>query len=293
MREKRSNSASDNLEKTVFRLPVSEETSLVFNPPSDDTRYPTDKLQKGWLLADRGKLLTEEGTGFGMPIVKYGRQTVFPGEAKATTRKTSNGIEITVTYFIDTVQRLGIKGKPKHRIATINRAREFFSTMHRRFPQLRRPLDALSSVFQNTFRLEPIFEKKPSVGSIIISYHFNQLDKRIIIEAQTDSIEKQGCTEIIIANEQGARFNRYTDSNGVQLQGEEIGSWDEVNAEWASLGCTSPPITFTVDNIAGARLFRGREERAGRLAWAGLNYVLSPSIRRFSYEIRISEAASR
>ncbi|MBI2849815.1 MAG: hypothetical protein HYX80_02080 [Chloroflexi bacterium] len=279
-----------NAGETLFRVDFGENLALLLNAPMQAPGdYPTDRLQKGWLLAHNGELLAEEGIGFGMPIVKYGRKTVFPGEAEVTARTSASNTEVTVRYVLDTTQRLGIKGQPELKILAINRAREFFSALHRRFPRLRRSLDILSFVFQNTFRLEPAFERAKSVGSISITYLFRRLEKSITVVIELENLEKKGCTEIIIANEQGAGFDRYRDSNGTALRGEAIGSWDEVTAGQASLSSVRPAITFSVDGVAGARLFRGREQRKGRLAWSGLNYVISPSTRHFEYEIRLAE----
>ena len=44
-----------------------------------DGRYPAARLQKGLLLVCPGRDLAEEGVGFGVPVLKRGAQTVFPG----------------------------------------------------------------------------------------------------------------------------------------------------------------------------------------------------------------------
>ena len=44
-----------------------------------DGRYPAARLQRGLLLVCPGRDLAEEGVGFGVPVLKRGAQTVFPG----------------------------------------------------------------------------------------------------------------------------------------------------------------------------------------------------------------------
>lgn len=89
-------------------------------------------------------------------------------------------------------------------------------------------------------------------------------------------------------NEQGAHsFNRYQDSSGVSIQGDEIGCWDEVNAEEAWFESSTHKIAFKLGQVKGARLFRGRELIFSRLAWAGFGYSFPSFINRLRYEIRI------
>ena len=46
------------------------------------TSYPTRRLQKGLLLYAGEQELAEEGVGLGVPILKRGAQTVFPGSVR-------------------------------------------------------------------------------------------------------------------------------------------------------------------------------------------------------------------
>ena len=50
---------------------------------SGDSKYPTARLQKGFLLFQDGQELAEEGVGFGVPVLKRGIQTIFPGQCRA------------------------------------------------------------------------------------------------------------------------------------------------------------------------------------------------------------------
>ena len=55
--------------------------------PGDARDYPTARLQKGMLLLDAGESLAEEGVGFGVPVLKRGARTVFPGRRELTCRR--------------------------------------------------------------------------------------------------------------------------------------------------------------------------------------------------------------
>ena len=101
-------------------------------------------------------------------------------------------------------------------------------------------------------------------------------------------ITGRGVTEVILMNEQGARFfDRYTDSLGLLLYGKNIGCWDEVDAREASFGGSTTGASFTAEKAEGARLFRGRELVGSRLAWSGFGYSFPPSGQTVSYTLRI------
>jgi hypothetical protein len=108
------------------------------------------------------------------------------------------------------------------------------------------------------------------------------------VEADTAGITGRGVTEVILMNEQGARFfDRYTDSLGLLLYGKNIGCWDEVDAREASFGGSTTGASFTAEKAEGARLFRGRELVGSRLAWSGFGYSFPPSGQTVSYTLRI------
>ena len=93
-------------------------------------------------------------------------------------------------------------------------------------------------------------------------------------------------------NELGANhFDRYRDSNGLFLKGNAIGTWDEIFADEASFIDSCDNIAFTLKQVKGARMFRGRELVEGRLAWSGLAYRLPRDIINFAYDIRIGRFA--
>ncbi len=50
-------------------------------------------------------------------------------------------------------------------------------------------------------------------------------------------------------------------------------------------------IAFTLKQVKGARMFRGRELVKDRLAWSGLAYVFPQDIINLAYDIRIGRFA--
>jgi hypothetical protein len=89
-------------------------------------------------------------------------------------------------------------------------------------------------------------------------------------------------------NEQGARwFDRYLDAGGADLRAEQVGTWDQVDTDWAAFASTSHGVAFSLDRVDGTRLFRGTERIGSRVAWAGFGYSLPPTMARFGYDLRI------
>ena len=41
--------------------------------------FPTSRIQKGLILELGNRDVSEEGVGFGLPVLKLGRQPIFPG----------------------------------------------------------------------------------------------------------------------------------------------------------------------------------------------------------------------
>jgi hypothetical protein len=92
-----------------------------------------------------------------------------------------------------------------------------------------------------------------------------------------------------VLNEQGSRyFRRYLDSNGVLLFDKNIGAWETVEADSASITDIKGNICFRLARKDGTILRRGREFIRGFQDWVGLDYELglgNSSV--FEYEIEI------
>ncbi|MBI4295771.1 MAG: hypothetical protein HY667_01495 [Chloroflexi bacterium] len=250
--------------------------------------YPNNRIQKGLLLVRDEDNLTEEGTGFGLPILKLGHETVFPGSARSDLKE-ENGIPtLRVTYDLNLVPRMTLRKRQTIRSEAFYRTKEWFSWLHRRHPSWRKTFAWGSMAIRAMAGLETRLENTASLGSASVRYSVPPGEGTILIEADFSELKLDGCTEIILANEQGANhFDHYQDSSGISLAGKAIGTWNETAADRAWFIAHDHGVRFTLVRVEGARMFRGRELLEGRLAWAGLNYVLPPDTVNFAYRIRL------
>ena len=133
--------------------------------------------------------------------------------------------------------------------------------------------------------LREAFFEEHSLGCVRASYLIS--NSRIDVELRFPKVD--GCTELIVLNEQGANwFDIYQDSDGLILKGDRIGSWNRIKATYASFRDQEDGLAFTLKRVEGARMFRGRELVTGSLAWSGLAYVLPPLTEKFAYSIELS-----
>jgi hypothetical protein len=245
--------------------------------------YPASRIQKGLVLGSKDRDLSEEGVGFGVPVLKFVHESVFPDSWSMSAEKQDGFFIIKADFRMNLVARMAKKND------IINNhifcwAREAFSKIHRENPRLRSRMSFLSRILRLTLHLEDTFGEIPPLGFVRVTYVIK--GSRIDIELKFPMVN--GCTELIVLNEQGANcFDTYKDTEGHYLRGNEIGSWDELNANYASFIDPLDKLSFTLKRIEGARMFRGRELAAGRLSWSGLAYVLSPQKEEFAYSIRM------
>jgi hypothetical protein len=121
-------------------------------------------------------------------------------------------------------------------------------------------------------------------GKVTVTYTCQP--RCICIHADLSELSLDGRREILMLNEQGSRyFQKYTDTNGNELVGNQIGAWDRVNAGWAYLQGIGGQLSFGVSSRPGALLYRGYERTRKRFSWAGLSYSVKPNGKGFSYSI--------
>lgn len=261
---------------------------LFIKPGLAPWEYPSCRIQKGLIIASGSRELGEEGTGLGLPLVRYGNEAIFPGDASVSTERDGDQVGIRVSYNLNLILRRSLRSGRTIESPLFYRIDEFFSRLHRQHPLSRNILTLASYPIKLFYGMNNGFRKIESFGSVIVKYDVFVGDGVIHTSLDISGLKRDGCTEIIVANEQGANhFDLYRDSDGLFLRGKEIGSWNETLADTAFLVGSRDGISFSIDKIGGARLFRGRELALNRLAWAGLNYVLPGHTANFAYDIKV------
>ncbi len=247
--------------------------------------YPTNSIPKGLTLAYAGIDLTEEGVGFGIPVLKRQFETIFPGNIKIISCPEDH-LHIIAEYEMNLIERLSMGKTNILKNRFMNSVKEIIAMAHRRMPFMRNLLTNISNLLRFLFGIKTVFETVESAGIIIVDYRIELNQNKILINADTSRIDKKDLKEISIMNELGANyFDRYHDSDGVVLSGKSIGTWQKVFASNASFHDILHSLFFRVYNINGASLYRGRELVKGRLVWAGFAYVFPPVINSFQFAI--------
>ena len=273
-----------------IEIPLFQGLSLIFgDAPPDKKAYPTASLQKGFILNDNGRELAEEAVGFGVPVLKCGLQTIFPGSVSLTCSHEDTNWNITALFKLDLLERISKADKSAVENKFFYIAKDVLAALIRFLPFLRRPLTAISSQLRRSFNWETIYTPAGFSTRLKVLYTLDAESGCVGVEIDTRDLPAQ-ITEVMVMNEQAAHaFDRYQDTSGLLLQGHEIGCWDEVHAREAWFESTAHRVAFRLCQVKGARLFRGRELVGSRLAWAGFGYSFSPSIQSFRYELRIEK----
>ncbi len=258
--------------------------------PIEENRvgFPTSQLQKGLVLIANGEELVEEGVGFGVPVLKLGLKTIFPGAIQLV--DWNDGQEITAVYHMNLEERLTRQNQSTLRSQLLYRVRDQLAEVYRRSPAIRRWLTTISNELRSRFGWRTSYEYAGWDFPVGVEYTFDFQSGIVAVEIDTTGLPQEDVTEVVMMNEQGAyHFDTYVDSSGACLRGEAIGSWEQVAAEHASFLSRSHQLAFTLPKIEGACLFRGRELVGSRLAWAGFGYSFSPNIQRIAYPLHIEQ----
>lgn len=266
----------------TFRL--SDTLSLKVNSNENPRNMKIAALQKGLILLCNGKEVIGEGTGFGVPIAKYGDETFFSGSSSLFIRKQENTVEIRKEFLMDLVARDGFRNL-RIEDSRIRKLINFFSRLcqeHKHFAQ--GILITKGVLFK--FGVKSTFIKSASKGKVIASYLLDQ--KRILVKLRFNQLAQNNLAKVFVLNEQGANFfNTYSDSEGLKLLNKEIGIWDNVAAQSANIATEQNKIGFRLKHVKGSILRRGREMQPGSLDWIGLDYEINPNLGHFEYEIEL------
>jgi hypothetical protein len=123
----------------------------------------------------------------------------------------------------------------------------------------------------------------------IVTVNYLCKPKGIEVQADFSKVALNKCLEVLVLNEQGSGiFQKYVDSTGLSLLGNKIAAWQTVTADKASLQSVNGQISFSIQNVGGATIFRGWERTRKRFSWAGLSYSMRPNKGVFSYSVGVN-----
>ncbi len=245
-------------------------------------------LQKGLVLMVDGEELIEEGAGFGVPVVKYMSHTYFSSSAESWIEQKGTHYAVVKSFALDAIARKRL-GKALYINDDVYRFfRRLFEKVYLRHKKLSFIFNKIME-FRRTVGIQTEFVKLKTKGKITVKYVFEP--GTIKIHVHLSDLDRTGCREILILNEQGSSFFRkYSDTTGLTLFDEKIGAWEMVRTEEASLSNVQETLKFTLLKQKGSLLYRGWEKTEGRFAWTGLDYSLKPHRSEFEYVIRLNAA---
>jgi hypothetical protein len=231
--------------------------------------------------------------GFGVPIVKRGITTIFPGAVALAERPVAGGREVTAIFAMSLVERLATAEGAAVGSKALYAAKNSLAALHRRAPALRGALTAASNALRRSLDWETTFALEVSTMTLKSTYTILEGSEGVHVGVAAElSGLPDDISEVVFMNELGARrFDRYVDADGADLRGPAIGTWDLVTADRASFVCDSHRAAFSLSQVAGATLHRGRELIGSRLAWSGFGYSLRPTPGGFSYDLTIARTS--
>ena len=241
------------------------------------------------MLLVEGSEVIEEGLGFGTPVVLYQDRPFFSSLADISFEQQGNHKILTKSFTIDTISRKRF-GKD---VYLNDRLYRFFQKrFHNIYTQNKDLAPVLTRFIEllKTLGIRTEFQRVNPKGIITVKYVC--LPHLIEVEIGLSKLNKKGCKEVLILNEQGATFFRkYSDTDGLTLFDGQIGAWESAKAEEVSLFNINETTGFSVRNKGNAMLLRGREKIRGRYSWVGFCYALRPHISRFRYSVRLRTTA--
>ncbi len=275
-----------------YDVPLADRIGLeISSKVTADSPFPTASIAKGWVLLDDGKDLSEEAVGFGVPIIKRGLQAIFPGEIELYVGGGIDQYKFTARYTLNLVEKIAQAAGTINNPFVIN-TKNILAGMMRQFPASRRHLTLFSSLIRRQLGWQTSYEAADFCAHVTMDYTINPTAGKLEVEIADKDFTPEQVSEIIIMSEQGAHyFDRYRGDDGAVQQGEEIGCWDEVSGEKVQFISSTQNLSFSLRQVKGAKLYRGRELIGDRLAWSGFGYSFSPKLDFLKYQILIQQLA--
>ncbi len=276
-----------------IRIPLFNGLELRITDIRDlNSRYATAGMQKGLLLMDNGRNLAEEAVGFGVPVLKQGVRTIFPGNAEISLLQRGPVWEIAAQFTLNLEEKIALPGKRVVKTRFLYALKNNTAAVIRRIVILRGLLTSISSGLRRLTGWQTTYEAISSCGKITMVHSIDAGTGVIRSSVDTSGCRDKNTTEVIIMNELGAHFfNRYRDSSGLVLNEKEIGCWDRVITPEAAFHCAKHHLSFSLCQVPGAKLFRGRELIGSRLAWSGFGYSFQPEKTALKYTLCIERIA--
>jgi hypothetical protein len=270
-------------------------TSLrISDRPDAGGRYATSSLQRGLRLAWGRQDLAEEAVGFGVPVLKRGLQTIFPGGVLLDLKSEGTHWQLSARFKLNLVEKISRGGRDHVESPLLYAVKNTLAAAMRHWPAARSPLTAASSGLRQLFNWETTYAEAGFEAGVQVRCR-PSAKQGLLVDVDASALPPD-VTEVVVMNEQGAGyFGHYSDTSGLDLQGDQIGCWDEVPAPNSGWFDNFPPhsIGFGLGPVQGARLFRGREKIGSRLAWAGFGYSFPPALKKLHYMLRIGKSSYR
>ena len=263
---------------------ISDSVALRIHLDSKPLNMKIANLQKGVIFLFNGAEVVGEGTGFGVPIGKYSDETFFSGSSFLQVQKHENFVIIRKEFLMDLIERIRFRNLKLEnmKLRRIIDSASLLSQKHKRLAQF----ILIAKGLLVKFGVESTFVRTVPKGKVIATYTIDR--NRILVKLSFNKLDRNNLQKVFILNEQGAHFFRkYSDSEGLTLDDEEIGVWDGVTAQSAKIADKQGRLGFSIKNVEGTMLRRGREIDKGCLNWIGLDYELNPEDDQFEYEIEI------
>lgn len=253
-------------------------------------RGKTTPIQKGLVISQDGGNadISEEGVGFGMPVLQYRRDFYFPGLSDVSNEG------IILSNFCWKKFHMNLIEREQYGTSAIQ---SFSWVIQRIYNYLylkgfRMPFSPLSRIFSDTKtskenEMKPRFFRVIGRGSITTTYHIDQELNLVKVKLDFSNIIREHLQNIFVSNELGGNiFTHYFDSTGLKLSRERIGEWNEVKADWAVFYSPEMDLGFRIDIPIGTKIFRGREIIGeDDICWSGFIFKLEPKISKFEYTI--------
>ena len=253
----------------VHTCAISDSVALRIHSNSKPLNMKIANLQKGLIFLFNGAEVVGEGTGFGVPIGKYSDETFFSGSSILQVQKQDNFVIIRKEFLMDLIERSKFRNLKfeNMKLREIMDSVSLLSQKHKHLAQF--ILLAKGLLFK--FGVESTFVRTVPKGKVVVTYTIDR--NRILVKLSFSELDRTNLQKVFILNEQGAHFFRkYSDSEGLKLDDEEIGVWDGVTAQSAKIADKQDRIGFSLKNVEGTVLRRGREidQRLSRLDWSRL-----------------------